>query len=167
MSSQSSLHWQIRDKFSRAPPLPGYGCDGNDNDNINGVDDCGEDKFPPIIHLEEAAAGAEGRWFTTTAKLLAFINKAVHAEDDCYTATLSPPTLTKNCAASIVSLTAEDRCKNQQTATLNVWFDDERPKVTVGLADARQLSSKGGETAPCVTSDQHHMQPRLRTHHLY
>lgn len=47
----------------QAQPAPGeylfgYGCDGNDNDNNGGVDECGEDRIPPVIKASQGSAGA-------------------------------------------------------------------------------------------------------------
>lgn len=62
---------------SRAPRA------GNDNDNANGVDDCGEDPFAPTISSEAAVVAALGKWFKSETAATDFVRGGTGIDDDC------------------------------------------------------------------------------------
>jgi len=119
----------------------------------------GCDGFAPEIHQDAAASQvrAPGEWFTSEDQLNAYLAQSITCQDDCWEMTApqfdATPTgwgcyfsWDADCANTLVTTTAIDRCGNTATSSFNVRYDDTAPVVGVTLGEFTQstyaLSSK-------------------------
>lgn len=102
--------------------------------------------------MQDAAAAqtrSPGEWFTSAAQLDAYLSQSIMCQDDCWEmpAAVNNPdttgagpycrfTYTANCANTLVTTNAKDRCGNVQTSSFNVRYDAVAPVVTVTVGKA-------------------------------
>jgi len=60
--------------------LVGKGCDNRDNDCAGGIDEPGEDRVPPVIHIDE---NVTSRCYSSESEARRVADLAVKARDDC------------------------------------------------------------------------------------
>lgn len=98
-------------------------------DADNQIDECDEDVYGPTIDSKAAIAATMGVWFTDEATVLDYMRKTVETYDDCGATNLTSITLASACEASSVTIVVQDRCQNQATETISIFYDAMNPAI--------------------------------------
>ncbi len=124
----------------------GHGCNGID-DNASGViDECGEDTYPPVVHIDAAVSNV---WYRSLAEASAAVSRGFLAFDECQTTSEEDPVIGGSCDSVAASVTASDACGNAAMANTVVKVDSTPPSVLIDTAVENQCvtSVKAGEQA--------------------
>lgn len=107
------------------------GCNGNDDDCDDMVDECDEDVFGPTLHVDEAVGQP---WYSSLAEAADAVMRGTLAEDACGDVTVSFDPLTGSCGAVTAVVSAMDSCGNTSTVTKIVKVDGTAPTVSIAGA---------------------------------
>ena len=106
----------------------GRGCDGVDQDCLNGPDDCMEDRSAPLVELRRTV---EMRCYRTLAAAKLATYRHTSATDDCNEAELDLPqgTIPDGSCDAVIQITATDGCDNVSSAIETVLTVDDDPPL--------------------------------------
>lgn len=111
-------------------PRKHHGCNGEDDDCDQTIDECDEDSFGPDVHIDPSVKQG---WFQSTTDAISAVDCAVHAVDDCQAITVASATLSGTCDSVSASVTATDACGNATTKSVGIKVDDEAPVTTCAV----------------------------------
>ncbi len=123
----------------------GHGCDGLDSDCDGSIDNCSEDQFKPVLHVDRAVSQV---WYESVAEAVDAVKSATLAFDACQSVTLGQSS-SGVCGAVEVVVTATDSCGLETSVTVPVLVDSAAPAVTIpaSLAGACFDSVEAAEAA--------------------
>lgn len=111
-------------QFSR----DGHGCNGIDDNSSGVIDECAEDTFSPVVHIDAAVSNV---WYRSLAEASAAVARGFGAIDECQTTSAAAPVIAGLCQNVMASVTATDSCGNAATANTVVKVDASAPMVTI------------------------------------
>lgn len=115
----------------RCSKKPGWGsgCDGQDSDCDDFVDECDEDTVPPQIDVRASLKRCDS-WLPTLEEAEACVLESVIAEDDCQNVTATVKS-SGTCENGNVTITVtEDDCNKTSSVTVPIKIDNGAPKPT-------------------------------------
>ena len=134
--------------------LVGKGCDNRDNDCAGGIDEPGEDRVAPVIHIDE---NVTARCYSSEADARRVVDLAIKARDDCsaVNANISLTVIPAACRG-IVTADARDDANNFASVGPEFLTIDPAPPVFVQAPLAAcypSLAAARGAFAQTVIQD--------------
>lgn len=105
----------------------GSGCDGLDSDCDGTIDNCSEDVFAPVLHVDQAVTQP---WYGSVAEAVEAVESATLAVDSCQAVSVSTSP-TGTCGAVDVLVTATDACGHETSLVVPVRVDGVAPVVAI------------------------------------
>lgn len=101
-----------------------HGCNGEDDNCNQIIDECGEDAFGPEVHIDPIVKAG---WFSSSSAAMAAVDDAVHATDDCQSIVVGASALAGTCDTVTASVIATDNCGNSTAASITIMVDESAP----------------------------------------